>query len=135
MSFLDELKHDANGLAVLADWLGDGLTPVPQALADERANACLRGNDGKECPNLCAPNWWDSTKDAIADAIKQHVEKKAQLKLETELDLVPRMCRACGCCMPTKVWVPLKHIAAHTPEDVVKKFTPYCKIRQEIENL
>lgn len=123
------------GVATIKDWLGDGGAPVTQAQADQRAETCLRGNDGKECPHLTHPRWWEKTKGGIAFAIKEQLEAKSDMKLVTELDQVPRLCNVCGCCMPLKAWVPIEHIAAHTPEDLVKKFPPYCRIRQEIENL
>jgi hypothetical protein len=136
MKALNEIKQTAVGAAVLADWLGDGLHLVAQEKADRRALSCLTGNDGAGCPHLSHPGWWDSAKGSVASAIKKQLEAKAGLKLETDLDRnVPRMCSVCGCCAPLKAWAPIKHIAAHTPEDLVKKFPPHCWIRQEIENL
>lgn len=135
MKAFDDLKNTANGAAILADWLGDGGHPITQEQADRRSLSCLAGDDGKECPHLTHPRWWDSAKGAVAFAIKEQLEAKAGLKLTTKLDEHPRLCNVCGCCMPLKAWVPIEHIAAHTPEDLVKKFPPYCRIRQEIENL
>ena len=135
MNLVDELKNDARGLAILADWLGDGLTPVSQELADKRASVCLTGNDGKECPHLTHPRWWESAKDVVADTIKEQMVAKSGMHLETKLDAVPRMCNVCGCCTALKVWTPTKHIAAHTSDELAKKFTPYCWVRHEVENL
>jgi hypothetical protein len=135
MKALDEIKNTATGAAVLADWLGDGLHPVTQEQADRRAVSCLSGNDGAECPHLSHPNWWDSAKGSVAFAIKEQLEAKAGLKLETKLDEHPRMCSRCGCCMPVKAWTPIKHIASHMTDDAVKSHPPFCWIRQEIENL
>lgn len=135
MSLIDEIRNDVTGAAVLADWLGDGLNPVDQKVADARAAVCLTGNGGGECPHLKSPNWWDNQKGNIAFAIKEQLEAKSKMKLATELDATPRMCSICGCCMPLKAWVPIKHVAAHTSEDLVKKFVPWCWQRIEIENL
>lgn len=135
MSLLNEIKNDAAGYAVLHDWFGDGATPVSQDTANTRAMACLHGDSGNECPYLTYPNWWDKKKGAIADAIKEQLEKKSQLKLETYLDKNSRMCSVCGCCASLKVWTPTKHIAAHTSEELTKKFPGWCWVRQEIENL
>lgn len=134
MNLINELKNDANGAAVLADWLGNGGTPVCQDTADRRARACLEGSGG-ECPRLTHPRWWESAKGAVAFAIKEQLEAKSGLKLETKLDANPRLCNVCGCCASLKAWVPIAHIASHTPDDLVNKFPPHCWIRQEIENL
>lgn len=123
------------GVAVLADWLGDGLSPVSQAQADQRAETCLIGNGGKECPHLRAPKWWEEhSKEPVAQAIKRQLEAKSEMKLSTALDAHPRLCDICGCCMPVKVWVPAKHIAEHTPDELLKEFPGYCFQRIEIEN-
>ncbi len=124
------------GVAVLKDWLGDGMSPVSQTQADQRAETCLIGNSGKECPHLRGAKWWEEhSKEPIAEAIKSHLEAKHEMKLSTALDKHPRLCDICGCCMPTKAWVPIKHIAAHTPDEMVKRFPAYCFQRIEIENL
>lgn len=137
MNPIHELKNTVAGAAVLRDWFGDGLHPVSQDQANTRAMACLHGKSGVECPHLKAPNWWNAAaqaKDHIADAIKAQLAAKGSLKLETALDKHPRMCGVCGCCASLKVWTPIKHIAAHTSEELTKKYPAYCWIRQEIEN-
>lgn len=135
MSVIEHLKQDAVGLSVLTDWFGGGLHPVPKEIADRRAAICLHGDNGQECPHLKEPNWWDRNRGAIAFAIKEQLEAKSQLKLETDLDANPRMCAKCGCCMPLKAWTPIEYIAAHTPESVVKNMPAFCWQRIEIENL
>lgn len=135
MSLLDEIRSDLNGAAVLKDWLGDGLNPVDQKVADARAARCLRGNDGKECVFLVAPRWHETAKGAVAFAIKEQLEAKSKLKLESELDATEPMCKRCGCCMALKIWTPIQHIAAHTPDDLLKSYPGFCWQRIEIENL
>jgi hypothetical protein len=135
MNPVEEIANNATGLRVIHDWLGDGLQPVSQETANRRSFSCLEGNDGKECPHLHAPRWWETYKTPIADAIKRQLEKKADMKLTSRMDEHPRNCGVCGCCMPLKVWVPTKHIAAHTSDETVKKFPAYCFQRIELENL
>lgn len=123
-------------MAILKDWLGNGLSPVPQEVADRRAATCLAGNNGKECPFLVAPRWWqEHSTEPIAMAIKDQLEKKSEMKLDTSLDRVPSMCKKCGCAMPLKVWVPIQHIATHTPENKISEYPAYCWQRIEAENL
>lgn len=134
MSLLNELKNDVTGAAVLADWLGNGSAPVCQDTADRRAAICLRGNDGNECPHLTSPEWYEKAKGAVAFAIKQQLEAKSKIDLKTEMDSHKKMCRQCGCCMELKVWAPIEYIAAHTADDLLKKFPGFCWQRIEIEN-
>ncbi len=135
MSLSNEIKNDAAGYQILQDWFGDGLRPVTQEQADKRAVACMQGNNGGECPHLTWPKWWETAKGAIASAIKEQLEAKSKMKLETAIDKAPRMCSGCGCCMSLKVWAPISHIAAHTSPQTISKFPPFCWQRIEIENL
>lgn len=135
MSLLNEISNDVAGYQVLLDWLGDGGHPVSQDTANTRAMACLHGDNGNECPYLTYPDWWEKQKGRVASAIKDQLEAKGKLKLETALDKNSRMCSVCGCCASLKVWTPIQFIKSHTSDEVAAKFPPHCWIRQEIENL
>lgn len=133
---LNELQQNAAGVAVLKDWLGSGLAPVSQETADRRALACSEGNGGLECPHLRESRWWEKqVKNPVAETIKKWMEAKASMKLITKMDEHPRLCGVCGCCMPTKVWTPIEHIAAHTSETTLSKLPAWCWQRIEIESL
>lgn len=135
MNVINEISNDARGAQILKGWLGNGATPVCSEKALVRSASCLKGNDGKECPHLKSPRWWETAKDSIADAIKEQLEAKSKMKLNSPMDEHPRLCGVCGCCMSLKVWVPIQYIAAHTPDNKVKEFPAWCWLRQEIENL
>lgn len=130
---ISELRNDANGAAVLEDWLGAGGEPVPLHQAELRSGQCLYGApNGTRCPHNRAPKWWERFfKDPIAQAIKRHIEVKQQigLKLSKEDDL--HMCARCGCCLQLKTWVPIEHIKAHhKPEHL---YPDWCWIKREME--
>lgn len=132
MNLLNEAKKDVAGLATIKDWLGEG-AHVPTEQASGRAAVCLKGNQGSECPHHHSPKWWEIFKNPIADAIKRQIELKARMKLSTPHDENLAMCSACGCCMSVKIWVPIKHVKAHTTPEMMEKFPPYCWQKREIE--
>lgn len=135
MSIINEISNTTRGAAILKGWLGNGANPVPQEKADLRSLSCLQGNNGAECPHLKAPRWWETAKDSIATAIKEQLEEKSKMKLASPMDVHPRLCGVCGCCMPLKVFVPIEYIATHTPDDKWKQYPAYCWQRIEAENL
>ena len=134
MKLLEELKNDAAGLKTLTDWLGEGLHPVSQALADHRSLACVSGNNGEPCPHNKAPRWWEKAKDSIAEHMRRQVEIQNQLEITTPFQDSLHVCELCGCCMRLKVHVPMKHIKAHTPEGRFERMPPFCWQRIEAEN-
>jgi hypothetical protein len=125
MSVIDEIRRDVQAAKILSDWIGEG-SPVSQRHANGRALVCLRGNEGKECPYHKAERWWDVVKHAIAERIKQQIGIKNRMQLSTPHDADLKMCSACGCAMPVKVWVPMKHVVEHTPKEVFDKMPSYC---------
>ena len=129
------LKQDITGIAAIADWLGDGGSPVSPVLAEFRANRCTSGNDGKPCPYNTSPGWWNTVKDTVAQWIRRELEVKNAMQLHTAQDDHLHMCTVCGCCPKLKVWTPLKHIRDHTPHDIIKKFPAFCWQRVELERV
>ena len=121
-----ELRKLATGAAVLADWLGSGGKPVPQALAEQRAAVCV------DCPENRAPRWWERSKSVIARNILLYIEAKKRMKLATGSDDKLHMCQKCGCHLPTKVWCPIEHIAGHTDLEKVAEMPAECWQRREI---
>src|ERR1700678_1861029 len=110
MNVIEEIRRDAGAAPLLWDWIGQG-DPVKQEVADGRAAVCLRGDEGRRCPYLKAPRWWERYfKNPIAKVIKKQLELKTKLRLSTELDQEKRMCQVCGCCAELKVWVPVRHV-------------------------
>ncbi len=110
-------KKTAAGIKVIAEWLGSGLRPVDQALADNRASRC------SECPQNSDTNWIQKL-DAIAAAeVKKLAEIKNDLKLETPYDKQLHNCQVCDCALNLKVWVPIAHISNETSTTVLNELS------------
>lgn len=93
-----------NGLKTIAEWVGEGCTPVDQELAEKRANTCAT------CEENMDSGFFDLLTGPIAEAIKRHSEAKAHLKLGTLNDNHLGVCDVCGCHLKTKVWVPIRNL-------------------------
>ena len=122
----------ADGAAILRDWLGDGGVPVPQEQAEQRAMTCVYGDSGRRCPYNVAPRWWETAVHAAAGIIKRHLEVKNQMGLVVKVENDLSMCRICGCSMPTKVWCPIEHVRAHTPDGQKEKYPAWCWQKAEL---
>lgn len=117
------LKRAAQGTAVGLEWLGKGAKTVSQELADKRAATCVA------CPRMVAGEWYVT---APAELIKKSIEAwkaltgNSEFKFETAQGDKLKSCDVCKCLMPLKCFVPLEHIIAKTPEDVMKEFPQTC---------
>jgi len=121
-------------LLALKDWLGDEGKPVPTLHAAERAVICVSGNNGKPCPMNCEPRWWERwIKEPIAQAIKEQLEVKHQMRIGVIVEDELNMCKACGCCLKLKVHTPIQYIKSHLTADQIAKMPTYCWQRKEIE--
>jgi len=118
-------KRVAAGVGVLLDWLGESAKPVDQALAEHRATVCAT------CPQNGKGGLMEYFTGKAADKIKKQIEIKNDLALKTSHDADLGTCLACLCKLDLKCHVPLKHILAHTSEDVKKKLDPRCWILHE----
>lgn len=112
-------------LGVLKEWLGEGGAAVDRRIAEHRATIC------RECPENRHPKWWEHTKHAIAEVIRMHLEVKNRTHIAVEDETNLHMCRVCGCCIPLKIHVPLKHILANTEPEMLAKFPLACWIPNE----
>jgi hypothetical protein len=124
MNLLQEFKDDAQALAILRDWLGGGGEPVTPALAQERADICW------DCPQN-SPVHTSQLKLNVARLIKQGLQIKQQVNLRTARDPDLHVCKTCRCVLSLKVWVPIRHIRAHTTDDQLTKFPAHCWIPKE----
>lgn len=125
MNIVDEIRNDANALALMADWLGDGMAPVEQDVSNQRASVCV------SCKENVQPKWWDRFKTAIAETIRAQIEIKQKIEVGTPWDDNLNMCRCCGCCTRLKVHTPIQHIKNHTSEETMNSFPSYCWIKTE----
>ena len=101
------------------DWLSSGGPPVEQALADKRAAICAT------CPKNVEGSWYTV---APATLIKETLEARKDLKLETPSDSQLKSCAVCKCLMRLKVWVPLQYITANTKPEIMAEFPQWCWI-------
>jgi hypothetical protein len=132
VNILDEIRNDAQGLALLKDWLGEGGKTVDPVQADIRAHVCYNGNNGEPCPRNKEPNWWERVKSAIALTIRDQLELKSRMQLKVHREESIHMCSACGCCLKLKVWTPIEHIKSHLSVEQFNRTVPYCWMRKEI---
>ena len=131
MTILTEVQ---TAYGVLHDWLGEGGEPVDWRIAEHRASICATsGPGGSPCPMNVAPKWWEHAKEKAADYIREHLEVKHRSQIGTTKDSHLHMCRACGCCLPLKVHVPISHIIRHTSEETIARFPSNCWIPTELK--
>jgi ADP-heptose:LPS heptosyltransferase len=117
---VDDIRKDAVGAASLAEWIGSGSLPVPQAQADERAAVCL------SCPLNQTKR--GRLKEAVASAIQSYTQVKSKLGLRAKGEADLKTCAACECPLRLKVWVPLKYILSHTDVGI---FPDNCWVKKE----
>lgn len=132
MNLLQEYKDDVHGLALLRDWLGDGGEPVPETLAQERANVCVGVR--KPCHQNSQVNF-NQLKLGVAQIIRAGLQLKSHVNLHLPNEGDLHVCQTCRCVLALKVWVPIKHIRAHTTDDQLAKFPDHCWIRRELFDL
>ena len=132
MNPLIEVKNDISGAAALADWLGDNGSPVSRIVAEYRSNRCTAGAQGSPCPLNVEPNWWDKVKGVIADWIRAELEIKHRMQLKVTEEEHLNMCKACGCCLRLKVWVPREHLKHHITKKQLAQAPEYCWMKKEI---
>lgn len=119
------VKKTAAGIKVISDWLGSGLRPVDQSLAEKRASVCA------VCPLNVDPNWIQKMDALAAKEFKTLLEIKNDMKLQTPIDSQIKSCSACDCWLPLKVFTKLEHIVNNTSENVWKDLHEKCWIREE----
>jgi len=125
---INEIRNTAEGAAVLKDWLGEGGVPVSQELAERRAMTCTC------CPMNVAPRWWEKARNRVARAMVRQLAVKNSANISTSLDENLHVCKKCGCCLPAKVHVPIKHVADHTRPETLEQMPSFCWVRNEIKD-
>lgn len=114
------IRNASAGVGALLDWLGDGMKPVDQELADRRAGVCA------VCPMNGRGNLLQRLEAKGAELLRQQIEIHREMKLTTPNGGKLQTCLACDCWTPLKVWVPFSHIEAHTRPDIWEKLNPSC---------
>lgn len=118
-SLVGDLLKAAQGSAVVLDWLRSGGAPVSQELANARAATCAA------CPKNVAGRWFTEN---AAEAIRETLEARKDLKLETPHDAVLKSCDVCLCLNRLKVWCPMVHIMKSTKPKILSEFPQNCWI-------
>jgi hypothetical protein len=99
------------GVAIVQDWLGDGLKPVEPELSAKRAAVCVK------CPQNGDPNFMERLTGAAAEALRSLMIIRDDLSAKTPFDDQLHQCKICSCNLRLKVHTPIEHIAKHTPPD------------------
>lgn len=107
-----------SGAEIIKDWLGDGLKPVSQEVAQARADVCL-GTNGVPCPHN-NPGW--KPVETIAEIIRAWSAAKNDMTLTVVGEDKLHSCDICLCSIPTKIWTPMETIAERTPQAMFEKF-------------
>lgn len=113
MNLIERVKSIDRGVEVITDWLGDGGAVVDQAVAQRRADICM------SCPMNR-----DGSKmvEAVAAAIKRHVEVKNELGVTVKGEENLKECAICLCCLKLKVHVPIEVVRRHMFDGEDEKF-------------
>lgn len=120
MSLLERVQQFKEGAETIMEWLGSGASTVHCALAQRRADICIK----------CPMNQHESSiTESMATAIKRQVEIKNKLNLRVTGEKSLHSCTACGCVTRLKIWVPLQNIIPD-PEEL-EKFHTDCWLRHE----
>lgn len=118
-------KHVAAGVGVLLDWLGNGAIPVPNDIAQHRAEICAT------CPKNQPGDIFAIFTRPIAEKIRLQLAMRRDLNLSTAHDATLQICSACHCPLQLKVHVPASHIQDHQTAEVTSALDARCWILKE----
>lgn len=121
-SAVGKVRSVAAGVGTLLDWLGEGGEPVDLPLAETRAKIC------KDCPQNQKGDWLAIFTEPVANKIRQQLSIKNEMELKTSVDDDLKVCKACLCPLPLKVFVPMDQILKHTSEETKAKLDARCWI-------
>lgn len=121
-----------DGARILVDWVGEGARPVPEILAQARANVCLHaGPNGSPCPNNIESHGVALLTDKIAVAILEQRRRKTDIGLKVQGEDALFTCQVCTCHLPLKVWVPMDSIVRHLRPEKIERFPNFCWMKTE----
>lgn len=115
-------KTVGTGSRILADWVGEGLVPVPVKTAQARADICTTGVGGGSCPHNREGVDFAKLSGIFAQFVYEQMQKKTQLKLTVSGEENLHHCDICLCDLKLKVWTPMHTILNRTTNDVLLKF-------------
>jgi len=120
--FVGAVKRSVTGIKSVAEWLGSGLKPVAQDVADKRAAVCV------VCPLNVKGNWLQKLEASAADKVRSLMEVRNDLKLRTSHDANLGSCAACDCALQLKTWQPMDLIQKNTNSETRSKLDKSCWI-------
>lgn len=124
-------ERAAAGASVLAEMFGKDGPIRDKALANKRAETCLKRPDGKPCPQHDKGDWTRFFTKPAQSLIIKSLGMLKDMDLSTDHDSELQICNACGCPMKGKVWARLDHILKHIPAEDKAALDPGCWILAE----
>lgn len=121
----ERAENFKSGVGAVLDWLGEGMEPVPSALAHQRAKVCAA------CPENGRPDFIQRIEGWAASGVRELINLKNDLELSTTYDDKLHHCQVCDCAIKLKVFAPMKHILDNTTERVMALFPEHCWIKKE----
>lgn len=121
-----EVRLVAQGAKGPLEWLASGRAPVPPAQAAVRASKCLGCKKNDTEGGLT--KWFTVP---AAEKIRQALERRHDLKLETPYDEALGICMACYCPLKCKVHEPLDLVLKNTSQEVRDRLWEECWILNE----
>lgn len=124
---INPVKKIVSGVGTLIEWLGGGLRPVNQELANTRAKTCA------VCPLNQPTEGIKKAIETVGDVLHAMMSAKHDLKLTTPFDDTLESCTACLCSNKLKIWTPIEHVKSGTAKVVFEQFHPNCWVRKELK--
>lgn len=117
MNIIAKIKQLGHGAVAITEWLGSGGEVVPQEVAQERANICLK------CPKH---NPDQNNLVLFGKAVRSILSAKNDIGLHVENEATLGTCGVCGCVMKLQVFEPsiLVDASESYPENCWKNYQP-----------
>lgn len=128
-SLLSTVANLSEGARILSDMFGENRSPVSPTTAFSRAGICA------PCKKNEPGNWLARLAGALGPFIKEQLEAKKQMSLETPFDDKLTSCKVCDCCLPLLVWTPILTIAERTDPKTLNKYPKHCWKKNELKDL
>ncbi len=115
----------AAGAKTIAEWLGEGASPVDGDKAEARAFVCTR------CPLNVPGDLSNFFTRATSDLLRRQIASAREVSLTTIHDNRLGVCSACSCPMRLKVWTPIEIIRRNMTQESKEALHKDCWIPKE----
>ena len=126
MKIFERIKHYADGLAILRDWLGGDHLPVDGSVAQARADVCL------DCKRNVSSVYLS---EQIAGEIKRQASLKNHLELAVANESQLHTCDVCDCCIRLMIWCPYTVFKKNYAKEEAFKYPVFCWKRKILEEM